>query len=226
MSIAKSPFSKQIVQTKKPTGAGVDEFGNEIWTDEKGNVTVTKYNSTFTPVTTPTATTKKSDDKQISDADVNKAMRELRTKGSKLDKQVMNNPNLSESEKREWAENVLRTQLGKNTSGKLQGLLDFAIVEPLKMIGKPLLKGYDYAVDPWISAGNALLTEGGKYISEAQQGEGADWERFKKNVVTKRYRAFGEEGDLTTGSKNLDKGLTFTTEGWTARFGEPHGSFG
>lgn len=212
MSVAKSPFSKQIVQTKKPTGAGVDEFGNEIWTDEKGNVTVTKYNSTFTPVTTPTATTKKSDDKQISDADVNKAMRELRTKGSKLDKQVMNNPNLSESEKREWAENVLRTQLGKNTSGKLQGLLDFAIVEPLKMIGKPLLKGYDYAVDPWISAGNALLTEGGKYISEAQQGEGADWERFKKNVVTKRYRAFGEEGDLTTGSKNLDKGLTFTTE--------------
>jgi len=213
MSVAKSPFSKQIVQTKKPTGAGIDEFGNEIWTDEKGNVTVTKYSTAFTPVTaTPTSTVKQPNDKQISDADINKAMRELRTKGNKLDKKVMNNPNLSESEKREWAEQVLRTQLGKNNSGKLQKALDFAIVEPLKMIGKPLLKGYDYAVDPWISAGNALITEGGKYISEAQQGEGADWERFQKNVLTKRYRAFGEEGDLTTGSKNLDKAITFSTE--------------
>ena len=98
MSVAKSPFSKQIVQTKKPTGAGVDEFGNEIWTDEKGNVTVTKYSTAFTPVTaTPTTTVKRADDKQITDADVNKAMRDLRTKGSKLDKKVMNNPNLSES---------------------------------------------------------------------------------------------------------------------------------
>ena len=215
MSVAKSPFSKQIVQTKKPTGAGIDEFGNEIWTDEKGNVTVTKYSTAFTPVTAnPTTTVKRADDKQITDADVNKAMRDLRTKGSKLDKKVMNNPNLSESEKREWAEQVLRTQLGKNNSGKLQGLLDFAVVEPAKMIGKPLLKAYDYAVDPWISAGNAVLTEGAKFITDADKydGKGLDWERFKENVLTKRYRAFGEEGDLTTGSKNFDKGLSFTTE--------------
>lgn len=213
MSIAKSPFSKQLPSTSKPTGVGVDEFGNETWTDEKGNVTITKYNTTFTPVTYPSATgTKKSDDNEISQSDILKTMRELRTKGKAIDKKVMNDPRLSEAEKREWAENVLRTQMGKNVSGKIQKGIDFAVVNPLKMIGKPLLKAYDYAVDPWISAGNALLTEGGKFISEAQQGEGIDFDRFKENVLTKRYRAFGPEGDLTSGYENLDKALTFGTE--------------
>jgi hypothetical protein len=120
---------------------------------------------------------------------------------------------LSQVDKDKWVANVLKTQKGQNLSGIVENTLQSGLVNPFKkFIGKPVGAAYNYAIDPWISLGNAGLTEGAKFITDANKydGKGLDWERFKKNALTKKYRAMDE--DLTTGNETLDTIASLGTE--------------
>jgi REP element-mobilizing transposase RayT len=162
--IRKSPFSKQIGSTApSPFGAGVDENGNETWTDSFGITRITKYADVTKPVVTvPSATAGDSgfSGNPAFNLEVTKLMREMRTKGSKLDMKVQNDPNLSEAEKRKWAEDVLRTQKGDNISGIIQNSLSSGLINPFKKyIGKPALAASEGLIRG-IQAGAVEATEG------------------------------------------------------------------
>lgn len=173
--IRKSPFSKQIGSTSpSPVGAGVDENGNETWTDSFGITRITKYADVTKPVVTvPSVSNNNSG--SSSDAaynlEVTKAMRELRTKGDKLTKKVLNDPNMSESEKRKWVENVLETQKGDNISGFVQNAIKGAVIGPIAKIGKPALQAWEDTIRV-LQAGGVEATEAIGQFFMPQKGDG------------------------------------------------------
>ena len=174
--IRKSPFSKQIGSTSpSPVGAGIDANGNETWTDSFGITRITKYADVTKPVVTVPSVS--NDDSGTSgnaayNLEITKAMRELRTKGDKLTIKVLNDPNMSESEKRSWVENVLKTQKGQNLSGIVQNSLEGGLIRPFKKyIGKPALQAWDDTVRV-IQAGAVEATEGIGQFFMPQKGDG------------------------------------------------------
>lgn len=163
--IRKSPFSKITGSDSQDFGAGVDENGNKTWTDSFGVTVITEYAD-------PTKQGKTGVGISDEDAAVNKAMRQLRTSGDKLTKQILNNPNLSEAEKRKWTANVLKTQKGENLTGFVQNSLQSTVVNPFKKyIGKPALQLSEDLIRG-VQAGAVEFTEGVGQFFMPQTGGG------------------------------------------------------
>lgn len=204
--IRKSPFSKITGNDKPPFGAGVDENGNETWTDSFGNTVITKYAN---PKNSPTGSTSGSgvSKQQI---EINKARRQLLTTGDKLTKKVLNDPNMSESEKDAWVANILKTQKGENLTGFIQNSLQSTVVNPFKKyIGKPVVQGLQDitrtaeagAVEATKSIGQFFMPQTGsgqKIVLKTRNDKGdfvpahASWDTFAGRVTDRNW-AIGRE---------------------------------
>jgi hypothetical protein len=192
---------------KKPTGISIDADGNTINTDSFGGVTVIKW-------ATGSATGKANDAARERD----KALRELQSDVRSTSRDVARNKydykyNTALTEE---LFNINKGGVGTtvgNAFGGAVGAVGRAFIKSGNDVSNSILKSLDYVIDPWLSTGNAALTEAikAKQNLAFESEDTPSWDRFVENATTKRYRTFAEGSEYYV-EGNFGKALTFGTE--------------